>query len=94
MQHFLFFFQIESENSELEESEEEVEQDIHWFWAGDSKAGKSQDIWVEYDPKMAKKIERSYQKGESEVKIDSERFLDLDKMLQRRYDDTKKRRAV
>ncbi|KAL6051214.1 WWE domain containing protein, partial [Balamuthia mandrillaris] len=58
-----------------------------WWW-------KSDDDWVEYDAKLSARLEKGYQSGESEVKVDDERFVDLENFLQRRYDDRMKRRGV
>ena len=69
--------------------------EISWFWAADSKGGH-QDMWVQYEATMAKKLEDSFQNGDDEFKVDDERYIDLraKPMLQRRYDDKMKRRTV
>jgi hypothetical protein len=36
----------EAEKEEEEEKEEDDEDKQQWEWAGDSKPGKSQDVWV------------------------------------------------
>eukprot|EP01046_Picozoa_sp_COSAG06_P025602 COSAG06_NODE_2162_length_7444_cov_81.420150_4_plen_232_part_00 len=61
--------------------------------AGDSVSG-TQDNWVEYDSVASAKYEAAKQAGQDEVEVDSERFIDLNSMLQRRYDDQNKRRTV
>jgi len=58
-----------------------------WYWKDDSD-------WKEYDKKMTKKIEKSYRAKEKECKVDDQRFIDIGDMVQRRYDDKMKRRAV
>jgi hypothetical protein len=40
------------------------------------------------------RIEAEYKKGQTKVKVDEERFIDVAHMLQRRYDDETKRREV
>lgn len=61
--------------------------------AGDSANG-SQDTWVEYDSAASSKFEAARQAGKDEVKVDDERFIDLEHMFQRRYDDVNKRRTI
>ncbi|GAM20617.1 hypothetical protein SAMD00019534_037920 [Acytostelium subglobosum LB1] len=70
-----------------------------WSWAGDSGGGPAnggghQDVWIKYDLDFSKKLEDSFKKGDEEYKVDSQRFIDLKNMLQRRYDDNNKRRNV
>merc|ERR1712000_328346 len=87
---------IESDEEEDEQKEEEEEEQVigFWQWAGDSPGGGHQDIWVPYSDSLCKKIEDAWNKGEKEVKVDKERFVDLQNMLQRRFDDKMKRRSV
>jgi hypothetical protein len=61
--------------------------------AGDSATG-SQDNWVEYDSAASASFEAARRAGLDEVKVDTERFIDLKHMLQRRYDDVDKRRTI
>ncbi|KAF2072609.1 hypothetical protein CYY_006068 [Polysphondylium violaceum] len=70
-----------------------------WYWAGDSNGGPAnggghQDVWIKYDKTMAKKLEKSFQNNDHELKVDKERFVDFQNMLQRRYDDNSKRRNI
>jgi len=58
-----------------------------WFWWDDK-------TWIEYDKKLTKKLEKAWSKSENEVKIDNERFVDIQNMCQRRYDDPEKKRGV
>jgi len=58
-----------------------------WYWKDDSD-------WKEYEKKLAKKLEKSFRAKEKECKVDDSRFVDVENMLQRRYDDKMKRRAV
>ena len=69
--------------------------DVSWFWAGDGAKGH-QDIWVQYDATMTKKLEDAFQAGLDEMKVDDQRYVDLKSkpMLQRRYDDKMKRRTI
>eukprot|EP01112_Ceratiomyxa_fruticulosa_P012218 TRINITY_DN3375_c0_g1_i4.p1 TRINITY_DN3375_c0_g1~~TRINITY_DN3375_c0_g1_i4.p1 ORF type:complete len:510 (+),score=117.43 TRINITY_DN3375_c0_g1_i4:257-1786(+) len=69
---------------------------VQWKWAGDGKTG-SQSTWINYDKDIAEQIEKAYKKGQKTVKIDKERYIDLNdpnEFLQRRYDDPNKRRLV
>ena len=50
----------------------------------------SKDTWIKYSPAMCKKIETGWNSGEKEIKVDKERYIDLQNMLQRRYDDKMK----
>eukprot|EP00026_Physarum_polycephalum_P006740 Phypoly_transcript_06792.p1 GENE.Phypoly_transcript_06792~~Phypoly_transcript_06792.p1 ORF type:complete len:557 (+),score=105.14 Phypoly_transcript_06792:27-1697(+) len=83
----------ENNNNNKTKKQEKKDQ-IIWEWAGDSKAGGSQDIWVKYKADVAKKIEVAYQNKDAEFKLDDERFIDLKDMLQRRYDSKNKKRAI
>lgn len=58
-----------------------------WFWSSDSGL-------VEYQDSVNVLIESAFQKGEKEIAIDSERYIDFPNFLQRRYDDKTKRRTV
>ncbi|KAN0003303.1 hypothetical protein ACTFIZ_009478 [Dictyostelium cf. discoideum] len=99
----------DSENSDSssdsdisDDSDDEDDEDYiaRWFWAGDSgggpsKGGGHQDIWVEYDDmNMRKKLEKAFSIGKKKLKVDNERFVDFQNMLQRRYDDESKRRNL
>jgi len=80
---------------ELEDSDSSDDDDdyVVWYWAGDSKAGKA-DTQMEYDPKTCRKIESSFSKGNKTLKLDDLRYIDFTHMVQKRYDDTSKQRAI
>eukprot|EP01132_Coremiostelium_polycephalum_P011351 gene11351-13898_t len=87
---------VSSSDSDSDEDEDYI---ATWSWAGDSgggpaKGGGHQDIWVKYDKSLNRKLEKSFQRNKSKLKIDNERFADLQNMLQRRYDDVNKRRNI
>eukprot|EP01112_Ceratiomyxa_fruticulosa_P017992 TRINITY_DN5697_c0_g1_i1.p1 TRINITY_DN5697_c0_g1~~TRINITY_DN5697_c0_g1_i1.p1 ORF type:complete len:421 (-),score=99.92 TRINITY_DN5697_c0_g1_i1:143-1405(-) len=76
--------------------DDDDDKDVKWQWAGDSKTG-SQDVWIDYDDDMTERLEKSYKKGLKTVKIDKDRYVDLNdpnEFLQRRSDDPNKRRLV
>lgn len=86
-------------DSSEEEEEEEAEADNdddddddddvgRWYWQQDDSS------WVEYDRQKASEIEDAFAAGKRRVRIDSERFIDLPNLLQRRFDDESKRRLV
>ena len=58
-----------------------------WLWKDDSG-------WIEYDKKIAKKLEKAFRDKETECAVDKERYVDFSAMLQRRFDDKMKRRNV
>eukprot|EP01116_Phalansterium_solitarium_P005995 TRINITY_DN18306_c0_g1_i1.p1 TRINITY_DN18306_c0_g1~~TRINITY_DN18306_c0_g1_i1.p1 ORF type:complete len:810 (+),score=221.49 TRINITY_DN18306_c0_g1_i1:227-2656(+) len=58
-----------------------------WSWQSDNG-------WLKYDVALNKKLEAAYANGDAEVRVDNERFIDIPAMLQKRYDDKTKRRAV
>jgi len=60
---------------------------IRWSWMADSG-------WVEYDKAMCEKIETAHKAGNKKMDVDTERYIDLENMLQRRKDDPTKRRAI
>lgn len=70
-----------------------------WYWAGD-KPGGMQDKWVEFDAAVAARLEQRWkmprpsgqQKGQ--VATDSERFVDLDALMQARKDNPTRVRGV
>eukprot|EP00004_Rigifila_ramosa_P027436 TRINITY_DN8954_c0_g1_i1.p1 TRINITY_DN8954_c0_g1~~TRINITY_DN8954_c0_g1_i1.p1 ORF type:complete len:445 (-),score=109.13 TRINITY_DN8954_c0_g1_i1:267-1406(-) len=86
------------EDSSSSSSESEDVGYVRWFWANDSVAKDGtrghQDVFEPYKKEMCLKLEEAYSKNEKEMKVDSERFIDLQNMLQRRYDDPMKRRMV
>ena len=64
-----------------------------WYWKGDSKGG-SQDVWIRFDDAISKGVEEAKQAKEKKFKVDDERFIDIKKMVQARYDNPKRRRGV
>jgi len=66
---------------------------VVWSWEGDPDT-KGKETWNVYTDTLNQKFEKAFKKGQKKVKIDSERFLDLKNMSQRRYDDPNKRRRV
>jgi len=60
---------------------------VRWYWWDDN-------TWVEYSQELIDKLERAWNKDYSEVKIDDDRFVDIQNMCQRRYDDPQKKRGV
>ncbi|KAM9965314.1 hypothetical protein ACTFIW_005130 [Dictyostelium discoideum] len=94
----------DSSDSDVSDDSDDDEDDedyiARWFWAGDSgggpsKGGGHQDVWVEYDDmNMRKKLEKAFSIGKKKLKVDNERFVDFQNMLQRRYDDESKRRNL
>eukprot|EP01122_Echinamoeba_exundans_P005780 TRINITY_DN15946_c0_g1_i1.p1 TRINITY_DN15946_c0_g1~~TRINITY_DN15946_c0_g1_i1.p1 ORF type:complete len:243 (+),score=30.07 TRINITY_DN15946_c0_g1_i1:27-755(+) len=58
-----------------------------WFWYSDSG-------WVPFSDSLNTDIERGYKAKTARVKVDNERFVDLQQLLQRRYDDENKCRMV
>ncbi|KAN0044661.1 hypothetical protein ACTA71_006180 [Dictyostelium dimigraforme] len=89
-----------SDDNDDDDDEDDEDYIARWFWAGDSNGGPSkggghQDIWVEYDDlSMRKKLEKAFASGKKKLKVDEERFVDFQNMLQRRYDDKSKRRNL
>jgi len=49
---------------------------------------------VEFEKKLCLKFEKALNQSKKKVKVDKERFVDLQNMLQRRYDDPMKRRSL
>lgn len=70
-----------------------------WFWAGD-KSGGMQNKWVEFDDAVRARLEQQWNKPRPAGKLrgqlatDSERFVDLDAMLQARKDNPTRVRGV
>jgi len=60
---------------------------IQWQW-------KSDDSWVDYDDETNYYLELAHQRGELEIGVDGHRLVDFKHMMQRRFDDRKKRRPV
>merc|ERR1712000_458241 len=75
--------------------EEEDEEEINWQWADDSATG-SQDLWRDYSATLQAKLNKAYQKNQKQVRVDTQRFVDLSQnpYFQRRYDDPSRRRLV
>ncbi len=81
---------------EMEEVEEPGER---WEWAGDSKPGKSQDIWVPYDASLASKLSAALKGGKKKVKLNKDYVAELgpdadEDWWQVRADDDDKRRRI
>src|SRR5690606_24893852 len=68
-------------------SEEDVKPGI-WKW----KVGDSH--WKDYDKKVNEKLEEAFRKKKEKIKIDDDRYVDLKKMRQVRYDNEKNYREV
>jgi hypothetical protein len=70
-----------------------------WFWAGD-KPGGMQNKWIEFDATVAARLElrwnlpRPAGKARGQLATDSERFVDLDAMMQARKDNPTRVRGV
>ena len=56
---------------------------VKWQWKGDKG-------YVDYDADMVRKLEKAVVDDKDEVKVDSDRFVDVHNKLQRRYDDRSK----
>eukprot|EP01112_Ceratiomyxa_fruticulosa_P015301 TRINITY_DN4477_c0_g2_i3.p1 TRINITY_DN4477_c0_g2~~TRINITY_DN4477_c0_g2_i3.p1 ORF type:complete len:266 (+),score=62.18 TRINITY_DN4477_c0_g2_i3:365-1162(+) len=63
-------------------------EDAIWSWQEDDHT------WVDYSDDLSAKLEKAYKKKQKTAKVDKQRFVDFENMLQRRYDDTTKRRAI
>ncbi len=70
-----------------------------WFWAGDKRGGM-QNKWVEFDATVAARLEQRWNaqrpsgKARGQLATDSERFVDLDAMMQARKDNPTRVRGV
>lgn len=53
-------------------------EDVKWYWHSDNG-------WVAYPTKQNHDLENGFQTKKSKVKIDSERYVDMENLLQRRY---------
>ena len=62
--------------------------DGRWLWCTDS------GTWVGFSDAINDKLEEGIYKGDSRVKVDDQRFVDLVHLLQRRYDDENRCRNV
>ena len=58
-----------------------------WQWRAD-------DGWKDYAPAVCERVEEAWRQKKDRVDIDTERFVDLKMLLQRRKDDPSKRREV
>lgn len=67
---------------------------VIWYWKGDSKKSAVQDIWIRYDASTCAALEEARGAKEKKYQLDDERFIDIGKMVQARYDDPKRRRAL
>ncbi|KAK5577210.1 hypothetical protein RB653_002150 [Dictyostelium firmibasis] len=89
----------DSDSDDSSDDEDDEDYIAKWFWAGDSNGGPSkggghQDVWIGYDLNMNKKLEKAFSKNKKKLKVDNERFVDFQNMLQRRCDDESKRRNL
>lgn len=62
--------------------------DVLWYWQNDS------GIWIEYGKVISDRIEEQYSKGLKEINVDDQRYIDVDSMMQRRYDNSARKRYV
>jgi hypothetical protein len=62
--------------------------DGKWSWRTD------QGTWVAYADDMNEKLDDAMHAGINDVKVDSQRFIDLGAMCQRRYDDPGRLRPI
>ena len=67
---------------------------VIWYWKGDSKQTAVQDIWIRYDASTCAALEAARDAKEKKYQLDDERFVDIGKMVQARYDDPRRRRAL
>lgn len=67
----------ESEPEPSRGQDEEEGDQVSWFWAGDSAGGGHQDVWVQYDVATSKLIETGFKAGQTQVKVDDQRFFSL-----------------
>jgi hypothetical protein len=61
-----------------------------WFWL----VKNNPVTWQEYDSNVSALIEEGFVNKKKTIKIDEERIIDLDNMLQRRVDDSTRSRYV
>ena len=74
--------QNKNQNSSIEK-----ELNVRWYW-------KSDTDWVEYPKNIAENLERAYMANQKTIQIDSERFVDLGVLQQKRIDNPIKIRPV
>jgi hypothetical protein len=70
-----------------DEEEDDDEPTATWSWQSDKG-------WEKYSATISAALEAAKQKGETEVRVDSQRFVDLKQMVQKRYDNKNKMRPV
>jgi len=86
--------EIGNKDEDSNPSEKKIKLDKwSWFWANDSDSGHQND-WIKYEPDIIEKLEVALDKKQKTVKIDTERFVDLQNMVQKRFDNVDKKRAV
>jgi len=86
--------EIGNKDEDSNPSEKKIKLDKwSWFWANDSDSGHQND-WVKYETDIIEKLEVALDKKQKTVKIDTERFVDLQNMVQKRFDNVDKKRAV
>ena len=68
------------------------QQAVTWARADDSAAGEK--VWTPYDEHISAQLEDAFGKGEAQVAIDDERYVDITLMRQCRNDDPRRRRKI
>lgn len=63
-------------------------------WAREDDSAAGDKVWTPYDEITSAKLEVAYQKGETRVEIDDERYVDLTAMRQCRNDNPRRRRRI
>jgi len=66
---------------------------MSWFYRGDLRC-KGEQGWSPYEKDESDKIERSYQKGKKEVKLNDKYKINIEGMYQFRTSDESKQREV
>lgn len=61
-----------------------------WFWL----MKNNPVTWQEYDSEVASVIEEGFVNKNKTIKIDEERFIDFENMLQRRFDNNSRNRYI
>lgn len=80
-------FSLKRKAEENDEEESNNQSSAKWFWQSDSG-------WKEYLPQLTSKIEKAFMLKANQVKVDTERYVDLQTFHQCRYDDPSKKRPV
>ncbi|KAH3764436.1 ADP-ribose glycohydrolase MACROD2 [Pelomyxa schiedti] len=61
---------------------------FQWFWLDDKMK------WIQYSQEISQKLEAARATNQEKISVDGQRFVDLRRMQQARYDDPQKRRGV